>query len=126
MRKLLANPAEMIAHGAPRLIHNDQELAAHAEALFELTALDQPSRSQMEAIELLTLLVDNYERGHYPVPAADASSVVRFLIEEQGLAKRDLIPQFGSESAGFDVFGWATKAHAGSRAEADCPVQASG
>ena len=99
MRKVLANPAEMIAHGAPRLIHNDQELAAYTEALFELTALDNPSRSQVEAIELLTLLIENYERRHYPIPAADAISVVRFLIEHQGLAQRDLVPQFGSESA---------------------------
>jgi antitoxin component HigA of HigAB toxin-antitoxin module len=29
----------------------------------------------------------------------DAISVVRLLIERQGLAQRDLIPQFGSESA---------------------------
>jgi HTH-type transcriptional regulator / antitoxin HigA len=79
MRKALANPAEMIAHGAPRLIHNDQELAAYTEALFELTALDSPSRSQVEAIELLTLLVDNYERRHYPVPAADAANLFRMF-----------------------------------------------
>jgi HTH-type transcriptional regulator / antitoxin HigA len=99
MRKVLANPAEVIANGAPRLIHNDQELAAYTDALFELTALDNPSCSQVEAIELLTLLIDNYERRRYPIPAADAISVVRFLIEHQGLAQRDLIPQFGSESA---------------------------
>jgi HTH-type transcriptional regulator/antitoxin HigA len=99
MRKVLANPAEMIAHGAPRVIHNDQELAAYTEALFELTALEHPSRSEAEAIELLTLLVDRYEQAHYSVPAADAVSVVRFLIEQQGLSQRDLIPQFGSESA---------------------------
>jgi HTH-type transcriptional regulator/antitoxin HigA len=89
----------MIAHGAPRLIHNDQELAAYTEALFELTALDNPSRSEAEAIELLTLLVNTYEQKHYSVPAADAVSVVRFLVEQQSLAQRDLIPQFGSESA---------------------------
>ena len=99
MRKVLANPAEMIAHGAPRLIHNDQELAAYTEALFELTALEKPSRDEAAAIELLTMLVDRYEQEHYPVPAADAVSVVRFLIEQQSLAQRDLIPQFGSESA---------------------------
>jgi HTH-type transcriptional regulator/antitoxin HigA len=52
-----------------------------------------------EAIERLTLLVDRYEKEHYSVPAADAVSVVRFLIEQQGLAQLDLIPQFGSESA---------------------------
>lgn len=99
MSTVLANPAEMIAHGAPRLIHNDTELIAYTDALFQLTALENPSPSQMEAIELLTLLVERYEQAHYAIPAADPVSVVRFLIEKQGLAQRDLIPQFGSESA---------------------------
>jgi HTH-type transcriptional regulator / antitoxin HigA len=99
MSTALANPAEMIAHGAPRVIHNDDELEAYTEALFQLTALDNPSRAQMEAIELLTLLVERYEQEHYPIPAADPVSVVRLLIEKQNLTQRDLIPQFGSESA---------------------------
>ena len=99
MKKVLANPAEMIAQGAPRVIHNDRELAAYTETLFQLTALENPSRSEAEAIELLTLLVERYEQSHYSIPAADPISVVRFLIEKQGLAQRDLIPQFGSESA---------------------------
>ena len=47
----------------------------------------------------MTLLVERYEQQHYSIPSADAVSVVRFLIERQGLAQRDLIPQFGSESA---------------------------
>jgi HTH-type transcriptional regulator/antitoxin HigA len=99
MRPVLANPVEMIAQGAPRVIHNDRELAAYTEALFQLTALENPSPSEAQAIELLTLLVDQYEQAHYSVPAADAVSVLRFLIEQQGLTQRDLIPQFGSESA---------------------------
>jgi HTH-type transcriptional regulator/antitoxin HigA len=89
----------MIAHGAPRVIHNDEELEAYTEALFQLTALKKPSPSETEAIELLTLLVERYEQTHYSVPAADATSIVRFLIQQQGLTQRDLIPQFGSESA---------------------------
>ncbi len=99
MKKFLANPADMIAQGSPRLIHNDQELAAYTETLFQLTALESPSPSEAEAIELLTLLVERYEQAHYPIPAADPSSVVRFLIRKQGLRQGDLIPQFGSESA---------------------------
>ena len=95
----LANPAKMIAQGAPRVIHNDEEFAAYTEALFQLTALAKPSRSEKEAIELLTLLVESYEREHYSIPVADPVSVVRFLIEQQNLTQRDLIPQFGSESA---------------------------
>ncbi len=99
MSTVLANPAEMIAHGAPRVIHNDAELEVYTDALFQLTALDKPSPSEVEAIELLTLLVERYEQAHYPIPAADPVSVVRFLLEQQHLTQRDLIPQFGSESA---------------------------
>ena len=89
----------MIAKGAPHVIHNDEELEAYTNALFQLTALENPSRSEAEAIELLTLLIERYEETHYPVPAADAVSVVRFLIERQDLTQRDLVLEFGSESA---------------------------
>ena len=89
----------MIARGAPRLIHSDAELAAYTEALFELTALDHPSRSDADAIELLTLLIERYEQARFPIPAANPVAVVRFLIERQDLTQRDLVPQFGSESA---------------------------
>ena len=99
MSTVLANPAEMIARGAPHVIHNDAELEAYTNALFQLTALESPSSCEVEAIELLTLLVERYEQEHYSIPAADPPSVLRFLIEQQNLTQRDLIPQFGSESA---------------------------
>jgi HTH-type transcriptional regulator/antitoxin HigA len=99
MSTVLANPAAMFAHGAPRVIHTDSELAAYTERLFQLTALEEPSESERDAIELLTLLVENYEEAHYAIPAADAIAVVRYLMERQGLSQRDLIPEFGTESA---------------------------
>lgn len=99
MSATLTNPAEMIARGAPRVIHNDTELEEYTAALFRLTALENPSSAEMEAIELLTLLVERYEQEHYSIPAADPIAVVKSLIEKQGLTQRDLIPQFGSESA---------------------------
>src|SRR6202051_864221 len=99
MSTVLANPAKMIAKGAPRVIHNDAELEAYTKALFQLTALKIPSPSEQEAIELLTLLVERYEQERYPIPASDPVSVVRFLIEHGNLTQRDLVPQFGSESA---------------------------
>jgi HTH-type transcriptional regulator/antitoxin HigA len=34
-----------------------------------------------------------------PIMRIDPVSVVRFLVEQQNLTQRDLIPQFGSESA---------------------------
>ena len=99
MSTVLRNPVEMIARGAPRVIHNDAELEVYTDALFRLTALETPSTSEMEAIELLTLLVERYEQEHYSIPHADPVSILRFLMERQDLTQRDLIPQFGSESA---------------------------
>jgi HTH-type transcriptional regulator/antitoxin HigA len=99
MSTVIANPAEMIAHGAPHVIHNDTELEAYTEALFQLTALENPSRSEVEAIELLTLLVERYEQERYPIAETDPVSVLRLLLERQNLAQRALIPEFGSESA---------------------------
>jgi len=47
-----------------------------------------------------------------PLPDADAVSVVRFLIEQQGLTQRDLTDGIRVGKCRFDVSGWATEAHA--------------
>jgi HTH-type transcriptional regulator / antitoxin HigA len=61
--------------------------------------LKYPSSAEVEAAELLTMLIERYEDEHYSIPGADPVSVVRYLIEKGNLTARDLIPQFGSESA---------------------------
>jgi HTH-type transcriptional regulator/antitoxin HigA len=88
MSGVLGNPAEMIAHGAPRLIHNDAELEAYTNALFQLTALESPSSSEVEAIELLTLLVERYEQEHYSIPAISPLDVYRLPVGYVCLAQQ--------------------------------------
>jgi HTH-type transcriptional regulator / antitoxin HigA len=94
----LADPVEMIRMGAPRLIHNDEELEAYTKSLFELTAKDNPTLDEERAIELLTLLVDRYESERFPVPDAEPVDVLRFLLASNGLSQRDIVPELGSES----------------------------
>ncbi len=99
MATILANPAEMIAKGAPRIIHNDEELAQYTAVLEKLDSLEKPSPEEIDAIELLTLLITRYEDEHYPLPKSTPERVVRYLMEQQGLKQRDLVPEFGTESA---------------------------
>ena len=66
MTTALADPAKMISKGAPHVIHNDEELEEYTNALFRLTALENPSGAEQEAIELLTLLIERYEETSYP------------------------------------------------------------
>ena len=98
MSTTLANPTEMIRQGAPRLIHNDDELEEYTRALFALTAKPNPTPEEEEAIELMTLLVERYEQERYPIPAAEPADVLRFLLEHSGLSQRDIAPELGSES----------------------------
>ena len=79
MTTVLADSAKMIAKGAPHVIQNDAELTAYTEVLFRLTSLARPSRSEEDAIELLTLLIERYEETNYPIPSADPISIVRFF-----------------------------------------------
>jgi HTH-type transcriptional regulator/antitoxin HigA len=98
MSATLANPVEMIRKGAPRLIHNDKELAEYTRELFDLTSRMNPKRHEEEAIELLTLLIDRYESEQSPIPDADPIDVLRFLLESNGLTQRDISTELGSES----------------------------
>jgi HTH-type transcriptional regulator / antitoxin HigA len=98
MSTVLADPAEMIRRGAPRLIRNDDQLEEYTRALFDLTAKDDPTPDEEEAIELMTLLVERYEQEHYPVPKSEPVDVLRYLLEGNGLSQRDIAPELGSES----------------------------
>jgi HTH-type transcriptional regulator/antitoxin HigA len=98
MSATLANPAEMIRRGAPRLIHSDAELVEYTDALFHLTAKADPTPDEEAAIELITLLVERYESERYPLPEAEPADVLRFLLERNSLSQRDIAADFGSES----------------------------
>lgn len=94
----LADPAAMVRQGAPRIIRSDAELREYTEALFQLTAKRNPTRVEMDAIDLLTLLITTYEAQHRTLPNASPVEVLRFLMEQQHLSQRDLVPEIGSES----------------------------
>jgi len=93
----------MIERGAPHLIESEEQLAAYTKALYRLTAQSRPTRAQVKAIELLTLLIERYEEEHYAVPKASPADVLRFLIKRHGLRQRDLAADLGGESVVSEV-----------------------
>ena len=103
MATVLANPAGMIERGAPHLIESEKQLAAYTKALYGLTAEPRPTRAQVKAIELLTLLIERYEQENYKVPKASPADVLRFLLERHGLRQRDVAAELGGESVVSEV-----------------------
>ena len=93
----------MIERGAPHLIRSEDQLAAYTKALYQLTSEPRPTAAQVEAIELLTLLIERYEEEHYSIPKASPADVLRFLLDRHGLKQRDLAAELGGESVVSEV-----------------------
>jgi len=103
MATLLANPAKMIERGAPHLIRSEQQLEAYTKALYRLTAEAQPTPAQIEAIELLTVLIERYEEKRFALPDASPADVLRFLLSQHVLKQRDIAAELGGESVVSEV-----------------------
>jgi HTH-type transcriptional regulator / antitoxin HigA len=98
MSVTLANPVHMLQLGAPRLIESDEELEIYTHALFELTSKDDPSADEIDAINLLSMLVERYEAERFPIPDLSALDMLRYLMEIKGIKQSDLVELLGSQS----------------------------
>jgi HTH-type transcriptional regulator/antitoxin HigA len=54
--------------------------------------------SQGDELELLTLLLHDYEDRVYAIAKPDPVAAIRFRMEQQGLEPKDLVPFLGSRS----------------------------
>jgi HTH-type transcriptional regulator / antitoxin HigA len=49
-------------------------------------------------LEVLSLLVETFEREHYPIPTPDPISAIEHYMESRGLTRKDLEPFIGSRA----------------------------
>jgi len=48
--------------------------------------------------ELLSILIEKYEKEHYPIKAPDPIEAIKYIMEEKGLSNKDVVQYFGSKS----------------------------
>ena len=51
-----------------------------------------------DELEILGLMVDDYENKHYPIEAPDPIEAIKIRMEEMHLKQVDLIPEIGGKS----------------------------
>lgn len=71
-----------------------QAALTHLEKLMDA----RPGTLQEEELELFAVLLDNYEREHFPIGLPDPVEAIKFRMEQQGLTRKDLEPFIGSQS----------------------------
>lgn len=71
----------------------------YREALQKIdTYIDsQPNTPEFDFLEILSILVDDYENKHHPIEPLDPIEAIKVEMEEKGLKQKDLVPYFGSK-----------------------------
>ena len=80
-----------------KLLKNEKEYDAaleRADKIFNAV----PGTLEGDELELLLLIIKDYEDKHHPVPPPDPIEAIKLTMEEKGLKAKDLIPFIGSKS----------------------------
>lgn len=76
-------------------IRSDRELNRALKRIDELRGA-KPGTPKGDELDVLMLLVEKYEEEHYPIPASDPVEAIKFLMEQNGLSRKDLEPYIGA------------------------------
>ena len=91
----------------PSVITNNEELERLTQEIDRLITKDikQGSLSPEEdrLLELLCVLVEDYEDEHFPIEKSPPHEVLKFLMEQQDLKQSDLLDVFGSSGIASEV-----------------------
>jgi len=97
------NPATygcLLAKIQPHPIKDEAEydrLVAEASRLMERGEGDL-SPEEASLLEMIAILIEEYDREHYAVPASPPHETLAFLMEQRHLEPHDLWPVLGSKS----------------------------
>jgi len=80
-----------------RLIKNEED---YDGALFRIEKLmdAKSGTAEMDELELLTALVEMYEKRHFPISPPDPIDAIKFRMEQLGLSQKDMAPYIGNKS----------------------------
>jgi HTH-type transcriptional regulator/antitoxin HigA len=97
--------ARLLAKSLPGSIRTDAEHARLTASLLELDKRDELSPEEEAIAEVLTILIEDYEEKHRPLPRVWPTESLNALMEERGLRHKDIWPVLGNKGAASEVLG---------------------
>jgi HTH-type transcriptional regulator / antitoxin HigA len=98
-----AEYAELLSEVLPHVIHTEQENERCTAFLEGLLRKSNRTPEEDRLIELLTLLIEDFEEKHYSLEPAAPLDVLRHLMDSNNLRQVDLIDAFGTASIASEV-----------------------
>lgn len=77
----------------------------HLRALKEIEGLmtASPNSPEGDRLDVLVTLVEAWETKHYPLDLPDPVAAIRYHMEQNGLAPKDLVPYIGGRGRVYEV-----------------------
>lgn len=82
--------AALLLETKPEVVRDEKQNQAYVRLLEKLTSKKSVTRAEEKLIELLAVLIEDFEAKHYPVPDATPIAIIRHLMEAHGLRQKDL------------------------------------
>ena len=79
-----------------KVLKTDEDYAKASLRLMELFHAN-PNTPEGEELDLLTVLIKDYDDKHYQLPELDALEVIKYKMQEMGMRAKDLEPIIGSK-----------------------------
>ena len=89
---------ELLQNFPPRPIRSKAELFAVQEVIDALLDSGEMTPEKLDYINVLGILVHEYEEKHVSIPDLSGVELLKVLIDEFGLRQKDLVPIFKTES----------------------------
>jgi len=90
----------LLAKVRPHPIKDEREYDRMVAEIGRMMERDEDDLSPEEGslLEMMAILVEDYDREHFPLPPVQTHKMLAYLLEERGLKPRDLWPVLGSKS----------------------------
>lgn len=76
-----------------------QSALKRLEMIFDAKA----GTNEGDEAEILSILIDNYESKHFPIPSADPIEAIKFRMEQEGYTQSDLANVIGLKSRASEI-----------------------
>lgn len=85
-------------------IHNNKEYKAALARIYKLIHSDvEAGTPEADEMKLLILVIEDYEKEHYPVPPPDPIEAIKFRMDQLGMKPADMHKILGSRQRYSDI-----------------------
>jgi len=90
-------------------IRSDSDLSSALERINQLIDTFEPDTPEADELEVLSVLVHEYENRTVDIPDASPVQVLKYVMEHNGLTAKDLVPFIGPPNRVYDILGGKRK-----------------